>query len=75
MLVASASSGSIDNDLVTMDTEGSRDSPATTDTEKMSTTTDTEKIPVFKDPKFMVCTYSRAFDKEKYLVIIQDNFC
>ena len=47
MLVASASSGSLDVDTISMDTEESRDSPITTDA---------EKIPVFKDPNFVVCT-------------------
>ena len=46
MLVPSASSGSLDLDIVSMETEESRDSPITTDT---------EKIPIFKDPNFVVC--------------------
>lgn len=47
MLVASASSGSLDTDVNTVDNEESRDSPITTDT---------DKIPIFKDPKFVVNT-------------------
>ena len=45
VLVTSASSGSLDTDIVSLETEESRDSPITTYT---------DKIPVFKDPKFVV---------------------
>ena len=45
VLVTSVSSGSLDTDIVSLDTEESRDSPVITYT---------DNIPVFKDPKFVV---------------------